>query len=92
MILFVALLFRRFLTPSIRETALRQADRGLAGWMEGHAAMDMSVGGSGSFLRRLVSPVGFTFGEPQLRDGVSRHYSRPRDRSLSGRSSGGVDS
>jgi len=75
MILFVALLFRRFLTPDIRQTALRQADRGLAGSMEGHAAMDMSVGGSGSFLRRLVSPVGFTFGEPQLRDGVSRHYS-----------------
>jgi uncharacterized protein len=60
MILFVALLFRRFLTPGIREMALRQADRGLAGSMEGHAAMDMSVGGSGSFLRRLVSPVGFT--------------------------------
>jgi uncharacterized membrane protein YraQ (UPF0718 family) len=60
MIMFVALLFRRFLTPGIRETALRQADRGLAGSMEGHAAMDMSVGGRGSFLRRLVSPVGFT--------------------------------
>ena len=60
MILFVALLFRRFLTRGTRDAALRQADRGLAGSMEGHAVMDMSVGGSGSFLRRLVSPAGFT--------------------------------
>jgi uncharacterized membrane protein YraQ (UPF0718 family) len=60
MIFFVALLFRRFLTSWTRDAALQQAEHGLAGSMEGHAAMDMSVGGSGSFARRLVSPAGFT--------------------------------
>jgi uncharacterized membrane protein YraQ (UPF0718 family) len=60
MILFVALLFRRFLTRSIRDAARRQADRALAGSMEGHAAMDMSVGGSGRFVTRLLSPAGLT--------------------------------
>jgi uncharacterized membrane protein YraQ (UPF0718 family) len=28
--------------------------------MEGHAAMDMSVGGEGSILARIISPKGFT--------------------------------
>jgi len=60
MIILMALLFRRFLTKRMREDARRQADRGLAGSMEGHAAMDMSVTGSGSFWRRLASPAGFT--------------------------------
>src|SRR5581483_8316971 len=36
------------------------ADRGIAGSMEGHAAMDMSVTGGGSFWRRLTSARGFT--------------------------------
>ena len=40
--------------------AKQQADRGLAGRMEGHAAMDMSVGGEGSILSRVTSPKGFT--------------------------------
>ena len=60
MIILMALLFRRFLTHRMREDARRQADRGIAGSMEGHAAMDMSVSGSGSFWRRLASPAGFT--------------------------------
>ena len=60
MIILMALLFRRFLTNRMREDARRQADRGIAGSMEGHAAMDMSVTGSGSFWRRLASPAGFT--------------------------------
>ena len=60
MIILMALLFRRFLTKRMREDARRQADRGIAGSMEGHAAMDMSVTGSGSFWRRLASPAGFT--------------------------------
>jgi uncharacterized membrane protein YraQ (UPF0718 family) len=60
MILFLALLFRRFLTSRLVDAARAQADRGLAGSMEGHAAMDMSVSGSGSFWRRLSSPAGFT--------------------------------
>ena len=60
MIILLALLFRRFLTRRLRDEARTQADRGVAGSMEGHAAMDMSVTGSGSFWRRLASPAGFT--------------------------------
>jgi hypothetical protein len=60
MILLLALLFRRFLSARLRDAALAQADRAVAGSMEGHAAMDMSVGGGGSLWRRLVSPAGFT--------------------------------
>jgi uncharacterized membrane protein YraQ (UPF0718 family) len=40
--------------------AKRQADRGLAGRMEGHAAMDMSLCGEGSILARITSTKGFT--------------------------------
>src|SRR4051794_22945056 len=60
MILLLALLFRRLLTHRLRADAREQADEGLAGSMEGHAAMDMSVRGSGSFWRRLASPQGVT--------------------------------
>jgi uncharacterized protein len=60
MIVLLALLFRRFLTTRLRAGALRQADRGIAGSMEGHAGMDMSVAGTGTFWRRLASPAGFT--------------------------------
>ncbi|HEY2043915.1 MAG TPA: permease [Jatrophihabitans sp.] len=60
MILFLALLFRRFLTTRLRDAARVQAERAVAGSMEGHAAMDMSVTGDGSFLRRLASRDGLT--------------------------------
>jgi uncharacterized membrane protein YraQ (UPF0718 family) len=60
MIVVLAVLFRLFLTDRLLREARTQADRGLAGSMEGHAAMDMSVGGSGSFARRLFSGAGFT--------------------------------
>jgi uncharacterized protein len=60
MIVLLALLFRRFLTTRLRSAAREQAERGLAGSMEGHAAMDMSVAAGGSFWRRLRSPAGFT--------------------------------
>ncbi|WP_324192918.1 permease [Nocardia transvalensis] len=60
MIVFIAVLFRIFVRSRLVEAARAQADRGLAGSMEGHAAMDMSVTGGGSFLRRLLSPRGFT--------------------------------
>ena len=42
MIILVALLFRLFLRQRLLESARTQADKGLAGSMEGHAAMDMS--------------------------------------------------
>jgi uncharacterized membrane protein YraQ (UPF0718 family) len=59
MIVLLALLFRVFLTPKLVEIARRQAERGVAGRMEGHAAMDMSVSG-GSIRSRVTSGRGFT--------------------------------
>ena len=59
MIVILALLFRRFLRPSLVEEARTQAERGLKGSMEGHAGMDMAVTG-GSLLARIGSPAGFT--------------------------------
>jgi uncharacterized protein len=60
MIVLLALIFRRLLSQRLRDQAREQADRGVAGSMEGHAAMDMSVRGGGSFWRRLASGDGFT--------------------------------
>jgi uncharacterized membrane protein YraQ (UPF0718 family) len=60
MIVIVAVLFRRFLTPRLVEEARAQADRGLRGSMEGHAEMDMSVKAPGGVIQRLLSPAGFT--------------------------------
>src|SRR6185312_3300068 len=59
-IVFLAVLFRVFLRGRLLDKAAEQADRGLAGSMEGHAAMDMSVQREGSFARRLLSREGFT--------------------------------
>ena len=60
MIIGVAVLFRLFVRQRLLDAARAQADRGLAGSMEGHAAMDMSVPGRGSFARRLASGDGLT--------------------------------
>jgi uncharacterized membrane protein YraQ (UPF0718 family) len=60
MIGLLALLFRRFLTKRLVDEAREQADKGLAGSMEGHAEMDMSIRRSGSVWQRLRSPEGFT--------------------------------
>jgi uncharacterized protein len=60
MIVLMAVLFRRFLKPSMVEAARREADRGVRGRMEGHAEMDMSVTEEGSLWRRLRSPKGLT--------------------------------
>ena len=60
MIVLVALLFRVFLRRRLVDEAREQADRGVAGRMEGHAEMDMSVQARGSVLGRLRSPEGFT--------------------------------
>jgi uncharacterized membrane protein YraQ (UPF0718 family) len=59
MIATLAVLFRLSLKPGALEQARVQADRGLVGSMEGHAAMDMSVSG-GSLASRIASPLGFT--------------------------------
>ena len=61
MIIILALLFKRFLTPKLLEAAHRQAQKGIAGRMEGHAAMgDMSVQGDGSTFQKLLSKEGKT--------------------------------
>ncbi|MGW5251628.1 permease [Streptomyces sp. NPDC004012] len=60
MIVVLAVLFRVLLRERLLRQAHEQAERGLAGSMEGHAAMDMSVGGEGGFLRRLLSRQGLT--------------------------------
>lgn len=60
MILLLALLFRLFLSRRLLAAARDQAAKGLAGSMEGHAGMDLSVATAGSFGRRLASPAGFT--------------------------------
>ncbi len=60
MVVLLTVMLRAVMNPRLIEEARRQADRGLAGRMEGHAAMDMSVGGEGSILARIMSPKGFT--------------------------------
>jgi uncharacterized membrane protein YraQ (UPF0718 family) len=60
MVALLTLMLSTVMTPQLIEEARRQAERGLAGRMEGHAAMDMSVGGEGSVLARIMSPKGFT--------------------------------
>jgi uncharacterized protein len=60
MIVVLAVLFRLTLRQRLLREARTQADRGVAGSMEGHAAMDMSVQSDGSFWQRLVSAEGFT--------------------------------
>jgi uncharacterized protein len=59
MVIFIAVLFRLTLTPKLVQRAKEQAEKGLTGRMEGHAAMDMSVSG-GSFFSRLLSRRGLT--------------------------------
>src|SRR5499425_2630512 len=49
MIILMAVAFRLFVRGRLIEAARKQADKGLAGSMEGHAAMDMSIGSGGGF-------------------------------------------
>src|SRR5213594_3710547 len=59
MVVFVAVLFRMFLSRKLLAEARTQADKGLKGKMEGHAEMDMSVT-EGSLWQRITSKDGFT--------------------------------
>jgi uncharacterized membrane protein YraQ (UPF0718 family) len=59
MIVIMVLLFKAFLTPRIVEAARQQAERGLQGRMEGHAAMDMFVH-EGTIWQRMTSDNGRT--------------------------------
>src|SRR5579863_2531693 len=60
MIVLLAVAFRLFVRKRLIEAARLQADKGVAGLMEGHAAMDMSVQAGGSVWRRLFSRDGYT--------------------------------
>ena len=60
MIVVIAVLFRLTLRERLLREARVQADRGIAGSMEGHAAMDMAVRRPGSFASRLFSRDGYT--------------------------------
>src|ERR1700724_2854380 len=60
MVTFLVSLFRLFLRPELVQEAKAQADRGIAGRMEGHAEMDMSVPNHRPIWQRITSPEGFT--------------------------------
>jgi hypothetical protein len=60
MVAIMVLLFRSFLPPRLVREAKQQADRGVAGRMEGHAAMDMAVTEGGSLWQRITSDKGLT--------------------------------
>ena len=49
MVALLVILFRTFLNGSLLDEARKQADRGIAGRMEGHAEMDMSVTKTAAF-------------------------------------------
>ena len=59
MIALVVIFLRATLKPRIIEAARKQAERGLIGRMEGHAAMDMSLH-TGTFWQKLTSAKGYT--------------------------------
>ncbi len=60
MIVLMVVAFRLFLTPRLLAEARAQAEKGRLGSMEGHAEMDMSAAGEGSWWQRLRTPAGFT--------------------------------
>src|SRR4029077_7772693 len=60
MIVILAIVFRRFLKRRLVDEAREQANKGLVGSMEGHAAMDMSADVPGTWSQRLRTPQGFT--------------------------------
>ena len=59
MIVLLVALMRLVIRRRTVEAAKRQADKGVAGKMEGHAGMDMSVT-EGPLWKRIVSKEGFT--------------------------------
>jgi hypothetical protein len=59
-IVLMVLFFRLFVHQQLVDAAQKQANKGLAGSMEGHAAMDMSIRDEGPLWRRLLSGPGFT--------------------------------
>jgi len=60
MIITIAVLFRVFLRRRLVAATLEQADKGVAGSMEGHAAMDMAIASGGTLWHRLRTRRAFT--------------------------------
>jgi len=60
MIVLIAVAFRLFLRKRLLDAANAQAEKGVAGSMEGHAAMDMTIHSEGSLFHRLRSTEGLT--------------------------------
>jgi uncharacterized protein len=60
MVALLIVLFRLFLSRNLLDQAKEQADKGVAGRMEGHAGMDMSVSEGGTLWQRITSEQGFT--------------------------------
>src|ERR1700722_7529809 len=60
MVAILVFLFRRFLSRRAIEAARMQAEKGIAGRMEGHAEMDMSLDDGKPIWQRLLSRQGFT--------------------------------
>ena len=60
MVAILTLLFRQFLRPQLLQAAKDQAEKGIAGRMEGHAEMDMSVPPEGPLWQRITSDRGLT--------------------------------
>jgi uncharacterized protein len=59
MVAVLAILFRRFLSSQLVAEARIQAEKGIAGRMEGHAEMDMSLS-EGTVWQRIISKKGST--------------------------------
>jgi uncharacterized membrane protein YraQ (UPF0718 family) len=59
-IIMMVVFFRFFVRRKLIDAARKQAEKGLAGSMEGHASMDMSIQAEGAWWRRLLSRSGFT--------------------------------
>jgi uncharacterized membrane protein YraQ (UPF0718 family) len=60
MILILAVLFKKFLTPKILSAASKQAEKGIVGRMEGHAEMQMDIKTKGTVFQKLLSEEGKT--------------------------------
>jgi uncharacterized membrane protein YraQ (UPF0718 family) len=60
MIVLIAVLFRLVLRQRLIDAARAQSDKGLAGSMEGHAAMDMTISEDGGLWHRLRSKEALT--------------------------------
>jgi hypothetical protein len=60
MVALLIVLSRIFLNRRLLNEAKEQADKGVAGRMEGHAEMDMSVSEGGTLWQRITSEQGFT--------------------------------